>query len=115
MTATLSYDVQAYAGALRTVMSDPNVGLVAIGYTLLERVADPAICYMTEAIELVAAEPGAKLMVMIPFLENTRNEEYARRLECAGFRCCRPRFTHLRSSGIWRSLRPTGLRNGVWI
>ena len=84
MTATLSYDVQAYAGALRTVMSDPNVGLVAIGYTLLERIADPAICYMTEAIELVAAEPGAKLMVMIPFLENTRNEEYARRLECAG-------------------------------
>ncbi len=84
MTATLSYDVQAYAGALRTVMSDPNVGLVAVGYTLLERIADPAICYMTEAIELVAAEPGAKPMVMIPFLENTRNEEYARRLERAG-------------------------------
>lgn len=84
MTATLSYDVQAYAAALRTVMGDENVGLVAVGYTLLEKIADPAICYMTEAIELVAAEPGAKPMVMIPFVENTRNQEYARRLEHAG-------------------------------
>lgn len=84
MTASLSYDVQAYAGALRTVMNDENVGLVAVGYTLLEKIADPAICYMTEAIELVAAGPGAKPMVMIPFVENTRNQEYAQRLERAG-------------------------------
>ncbi len=84
MTATLSYDVQAYAGVLRTVMQDEHVGLVAVGYTLLEKIADPAICYMTEAIELVAAEPGAKPVVMIPFVENTRNKEYAQRLERAG-------------------------------
>lgn len=84
MTATLSYDVQAYAGALRTVMHDEHIGLVAIGYTLLEHIADPAICYMTEAIEIVAAEPGAKPMVMVPFVENTRNTEYAGRLERAG-------------------------------
>lgn len=111
MTATLSYDVQAYAGALRTVMSDPNVGLVAIGYTLLERIADPAICYMTEAIELVAAEPGAKPMVMIPFLENTRNEEYARRLERAGVPVLPPTvyaFKILRYLEDFAAYRPDG-------
>ena len=84
MTASLSYDVEKYAAALRAVMSDPNVSLVAVGYTLLEEIADPAIKYMSKSIEQVCSEPNAKPVVMIPFAENTRNREYSEILEKSG-------------------------------
>ena len=76
MTATLSYDEDRFAGALRTVMSGSSIGCVCVGYTLLQEIADPAIHYMGKAMAKVALEPDAKPMVMIPFVENTRNEEY---------------------------------------
>ena len=84
MTATLSYDTEGYAAALRAVMRDPNISLIAIGYTLLEEISDPAIRYMAAAMELVAREPGAKPMVMLPFAGNTRNREYTARLQACG-------------------------------
>ena len=82
MTASLSYDADAYAGALRTVMDDPNIGMVLIGYTLLLEIADPAIHYMYEGIEKVVKEKGdsCKPIAMIPFAENTRNPEYQEKL-----------------------------------
>ena len=82
MTASLSYDADAYAGALRTVMDDPNVGMVLIGYTLLLEIADPAIHYMYEGIEKVVREKGdaCKPIAMIPFAENTRNPGYQEKL-----------------------------------
>ena len=84
MTASLSYDSEKYAGALRAVMDDPNIDMVLIGYTLLLNIADPCIYYMTEGIEKVVKEGNTKPMVMIPYVENTRNPEYAERLEKAG-------------------------------
>lgn len=84
MTASLSYDSEKYAGALRTVMNDPNIDMIFIGYTLLLNIADPCIYYMTEGIEKVVNEGNTKPMVMIPYIENTRNPEYAERLEKAG-------------------------------
>ncbi|MEG1385204.1 MAG: acetate--CoA ligase family protein [Oscillospiraceae bacterium] len=84
MTATLSYDTEKYAEALRTVMGDKNISLVIIGYTLLEKITDPAIHYMAEAMEIVAAEKDSKPMVMLPFAGNTRNREYQQRLEKCG-------------------------------
>jgi acetyltransferase len=82
MTASLSYDADLYAGALRTVMDDPNVGMVLIGYTLLLDIADPAIHYMYQGIEKVVKEKGdaCKPIAMIPFAENTRNLEYQEKL-----------------------------------
>ncbi len=82
MTASLSYDADAYAGALCTVMDDPNIGMVLIGYTLLLEIADPAIHYMYEGIEKVVKEKGdaCKPIAMIPFAENTRNPEYQEKL-----------------------------------
>lgn len=82
MTASLSYDAELYAGALRTVMDDPNVGMVLIGYTLLYEIADPAIHYMYQGIEKVVREKGenCKPIAMIPFAENTRNPEYQEKL-----------------------------------
>lgn len=82
MTASLSYDADLYAGALRTVMDDPNIGMVLIGYTLLLDIADPAIHYMYQGIEKVVREKGdaCKPIAMIPFAENTRNTEYQEKL-----------------------------------
>lgn len=40
MTASLSYDEDLYAGAFEIVMDDPGVGMVLVGYTLLEEIAD---------------------------------------------------------------------------
>ncbi len=82
MTASLSYDADLYAGALRTVMDDPNIGMVLIGYTLLLDIADPAIHYMYQGIEKVVKEKGdaCKPIAMIPFAENTRNLEYQDKL-----------------------------------
>ncbi len=82
MTASLSYDADLYAEALRTVMEDSNVGMVLIGYTLLLEIADPAIHYMYEGIEKVIREKGedCKPIAMIPFAENTRNPEYQEKL-----------------------------------
>lgn len=85
MTATLSYDVDKYAAGLQTVMDDPNIGLVVVGYTLLLDIADPAIHYMAPGIEKVLSGPGPKKPVaMMPFIENTRNYEYQERLSAAG-------------------------------
>lgn len=82
MTASLSYDADLYAGALRTVMDDPNIGMVLIGYTLLLEIADPCIHYMYKGIEKVVQEKGGncKPIAMIPFVENTRNPEYQEKL-----------------------------------
>ena len=82
MTASLSYDADLYAGALRTVMDDPNIGMVLIGYTLLLEIADPAIHYMYQGIEKVVKEKGenCKPIAMITFAENTRNAEYQEKL-----------------------------------
>lgn len=83
-TATISYDADVYADTLQAVMDDPNVGLVIIGYTLLMDIADPCIHYMTQGIEKVVANGRTKPMVMLSFLENTRNSEYRERLEKLG-------------------------------
>ena len=82
MTASLSYDADLYAGALRTVMDDPNIGMVLIGYTLLLEIADPCIHYMYKGIEKIVQEKGGncKPIAMIPFAENTRNPEYQEKL-----------------------------------
>lgn len=82
MTASLSYDADLYANALETVMDDPNVGMVLIGYTLLYEIADPAIHYMYEGIKKVVLKKGVqcKPIAVIPFAENTRNPEYQQKL-----------------------------------
>ncbi|NMA93524.1 MAG: acetate--CoA ligase family protein [Clostridiales bacterium] len=84
MTATLSYDIEGFASALRIVMQDPNVSLISIGYTLLENITDPAIHYMAKAIEIVSAEENSVPMLMLPFAGNTRNSEYLELLRKCG-------------------------------
>lgn len=83
-TASLSYDIDKFASVCEAVMKDPAVGIVAIGYTLLEEISDNAIYYMSEALERVMKEEWAKPCLMLPFAENTRNRDYVKKLECIG-------------------------------
>lgn len=83
-TATISYDADVYAEVLQTVMDDPSIDIVVLGYNLLLDIADPAIVYMTEGIEKVMRGGRSKPTVMLSFIENTRNAEYADRLAKAG-------------------------------
>lgn len=86
MTASLSYDEDLYAGAFEIVMDDPGVGMVLVGYTLLEEIADPAIYYMYRGIKKVVEKKGenCKPIAIIPFAENTRNLEYQEKLSEIG-------------------------------
>lgn len=83
-TASLSYDIDKFASVCEAVMKDPSVGIVSIGYTLLEEISDNAIYYMSEALELVMKEAWAKPCLMLPFAENTRNRDYVKKLEAIG-------------------------------
>lgn len=83
-TATLSYDTNKFASILEIIMKDEHVDMIAVGYTLLEEIADNAIYYMSEAMQLVSKEPWAKPMVVLPFSEMTRNPEYRDKLEKMG-------------------------------
>lgn len=84
MTATLSYNATLYANIFRTVMEDPNIGMVLIGYTLPEEITDPCITYMYEGIKNVLSEGNGKPAALIPFLENSRNQEYLNKFRSIG-------------------------------
>lgn len=83
-TATISYDADTYAAVLQAVMDDPSVEMVVMGYTLLLEVADPCIHYMAKGIEKVVQGGRYKPMMMMPFIENSRNPEYLEKLSALG-------------------------------
>lgn len=84
ITATLSYDTEKFAHALEILMKDPKVSMISIGYSLLEEIADNAIFYMSKAMALVSGQPWSKPMIVTPFIETTRNEDYYQQLRSIG-------------------------------
>ena len=80
MTATPSYDADMFCEVMKTIASDPNVGMILIGYTLLYEIADPCIHYMYQGLEKAMKEGLDKPVAMLPFAENTRNPEYQEKL-----------------------------------
>lgn len=84
MTASISYDSDKFASAIELVIGDENVDMIILGYTLLLDVVDPCIKYMTEGIEKVVNKIGHIPLVMMPFMENTRNTEYMNKLADLG-------------------------------
>ncbi len=83
-TATLSYDPDGYCKLLRTVMADPNVGMVLCGFTILPHNPDPCISLMTEAMEKAMREPGAKPLAIVSFAECSREQPIVQRLKAVG-------------------------------
>ncbi len=84
MTATLSYDSDLFAKTLKIVTEDENIDMIIIGYTLLLNVVDPCIYYLTEGIEKAKKLGCNKPIVMLPYIENTRNPECSNKLEKLG-------------------------------
>lgn len=51
MTFTMSYDSDIFAKALRTVIADPNIGMVLLCFTVLQKNIAPDVITMIEGIE----------------------------------------------------------------
>lgn len=84
MTATLAYNEEALTEAYGTIMKDPNVDLMLVGFTLLENVVDPCVDYIAHAVERLAKEEWSVPVMILPYMENTRNAEYTKRLADLG-------------------------------
>jgi acyl-CoA synthetase (NDP forming) len=84
MTATLAYSEDALTEAYGTIMKDPSVDLMLIGFTLLEEIVDPCVDYVSNAIERLAKEEWSVPVMIQPFMENSRNQAYAKRFEALG-------------------------------
>ncbi|MDD2294623.1 MAG: acetate--CoA ligase family protein [Eubacteriales bacterium] len=84
MTATLAYSEEALTEAYGTIMKDPNVDLMLVGFTLLENVVDPCVDYIAHAVERLAKEEWSVPVMILPYMENTRNPEYVKRLADLG-------------------------------
>ncbi len=84
MTATLAYDSEKFALALKAMMLDDSVGAVLVGWTVLTEIIDPVIYHLSDGIEKVVKEPWAKPVMLVPFVEHTRNEGVLKRLASFG-------------------------------
>lgn len=84
MTATLAYSEEALTEAYGTIMKDPNVDLMLVGFTLLENVVDPCVDYIAHAVERLAKEEWSVPVMILPYMENTRNPVYVKRLADLG-------------------------------
>jgi acetyltransferase len=84
MTATLAYDSEKFSLALRAMMEDETVGSVLVGWTVLSEIIDPVIYHLTDGIEKVINEPWAKPVMLVPFVEHTRNQGVLKRLLSLG-------------------------------
>jgi acetyltransferase len=51
-----------------------------VGFSLLENIVDPCVDYICHAVERLAKEDWSVPVMILPYLENTRNLEYAKRL-----------------------------------
>ena len=89
MTVTLSYDSEKFKDALVCIMSQDDIDLVLIGYTLLLHIDDPCIYYLIEAIEKTKLELKDKMkpIFLMAFMSNTRNQDAIEKLIKLGVVC----------------------------
>lgn len=85
MTASLAYDPDLYAEAIKVVMDDPMVDMVLLGINIHDRLIEGDIVVpMTEGIVKVANMKDAKPIAVLSFFESTREEGIREKLESAG-------------------------------
>ena len=82
ITVSISYDTERFARVLELLMKDENIGVILIGYTLLNSIDDPTPEYMLNAIKKVRENkdlPNKPVFIM-SFMSNTRNQYYLDKL-----------------------------------
>lgn len=84
MTATVASDSDKFAEGIRAMMEEESIGAVLVGWTILPAIYDTATIYLTDGIEKVAKQPWAKPIIMVPFVEHTRNKVYVDKLANVG-------------------------------
>ncbi len=89
MTVTLSYDAEKFSDALISIMSDDNIDMVLIGYTLLRHIDDPCIYYMIDAIKRTKTilKEKMKPIFIMSFMSNTRDQDSIEKLIKLGVVC----------------------------
>lgn len=83
MTAALCYDADAFAEGITTVMSDPNVSMGLIGFTISDTVT-PSNEIMYEGIKRAAARIPEKPLALLSFMEASRNLPFVERFLAEG-------------------------------
>lgn len=85
MTASLAYDPDLYAEAIKVVMDDPMVDMVLLGTNIHDRLIEGDIVVpMTEGIVKVANMKDAKPIAVLSFFESTREKGIREKLESDG-------------------------------
>ncbi len=74
MTATLAYDPEKMAQAIKIISADQSVGALIIGYTIPLDIIDTTPQKMVEGVELALKE-NVKPLIWMPFVEHTKNPE----------------------------------------
>lgn len=84
MTATLSHDGPKYGAAIMAVASDPNVGMVLCGQTVLPLHKESDVIYPMSEGMVIASETGTKPVGLMNFFNSSRDDVIRTRLEKAG-------------------------------
>lgn len=84
MTATLSHDKEKYAEVIETIMSDPNIGMVLCGQTVLPHHNETDVIYPMSEGMVMASSKKIKPVALMNFFNSSRDEVIRTRLETAG-------------------------------
>lgn len=84
MTATLSHDGPKYAEVIKTIMRDPNVGMVLCGQTILPKQGLSDVIYPMSDGMVMAANERIKPVAVVNFFNCDRDPAIRSKLEAAG-------------------------------
>ncbi|MGI6029818.1 MAG: acetate--CoA ligase family protein [Candidatus Heteroscillospira sp.] len=84
MTATLAHDGEKYAEVIRTIMDDPNIGMVLCGQTVLPKHKTTDVIYPMSDGMVMAANERRKPVGLMNFFNSSRDGIIREKLESAG-------------------------------
>ena len=84
MTATLSHDGPKYAEVIKAIMSDPSIGMVLCGQSVLPYHKKTDVIYPMSDGMVIAANEHRKPVALINFFNGSRDEVIRGKLEKAG-------------------------------
>lgn len=77
MTVTLSYNKEKFAEGISTVISDPNIDIGIIGFTITDKEPTEEEFTMFEGIKMLLERVETKPLIILPFVESSRYQPFA--------------------------------------
>lgn len=84
MSATLAHDREKYAETIQTILSDPSIGMVLCGQTILEQHNKTDVINPMSDGMVKAASTSTKPIAVMNFFNSSRDKEIRKKLEDAG-------------------------------